>query len=194
MAVSEQTNVLRDEHNDFNQYLTSMRTDIHAMQSSLTTMAEVAHHRKEQHPNTRRKLQDKESENNILSPYEFIKFTAALEILDKTKGEMIFLLIPLGSDYTTTVLFALDQILGISTLNVQVEFVNRRILIHRNEQLIITFLDRASGRMHDAFLTKFINAFFATLPDSNPLSLRSRKSQSEQASFPLHIDQTKPYY
>lgn len=140
-------------------------------------MEEAAHHQQEQHRNKRIKLEDNETENNIPAAYKFIKVTTGLEIVDKTKGELNSPFTPLGSDYSTTVLFVLDQVFGIPTLDSQVQFFNRRILIHRNEQTIITFLDRDSGRMQQAVLKKFTNAFFAALLDSIPLSLRSRESQ-----------------
>lgn len=63
----------------------------------------------------------------------------------------------------------------IPALDAQIEFINKLLHIGRVEQTVITFLDRASGFVHDAVISKFLDAFFAALPESNALSLRSEK-------------------
>lgn len=89
----------------------------------------------------------------------------ALQILEKEHGEHIFTLTPTGTDYSTPVMFALCKAVSVQTLDAQVCYVNRSLLIGHTAQAAITFLDRAIGRIHDAVLTKFLEAFFGMLPD-----------------------------
>lgn len=56
------------------------------------------------------------------------------------------------------------------------------------------FLDRAHGRVHGAIFSKFLNAFFAILPESNPLYLRSNKSKNEKIEFACITDRDPPFY
>lgn len=67
-------------------------------------------------------------------------------------------------------------------------------MIGRTKQAIIRFLDRAHGRVHDAVLSKFLNAYFATLPESNALSLRSNKKRTEKLDFARKIDRETLFY
>lgn len=72
--------------------------------------------------------------------------------------------------------------------------MNRRIRIGRTEQTIITFLDRANVRVHDAVLSKFLNVFFATLPECNALSLCSNRAKAEKQDFGRKVDKDSPFY
>lgn len=65
---------------------------------------------------------------------------------------------PLSIDYNTPVLEALRTFLCIDTLDAQASFFNRRLTMGRNEQTVITFLNRASARIHETILNKFIKA------------------------------------
>lgn len=47
---------------------------------------------------------ENESELSFVALYDFMKDSTALEMLDETKGELIFPLTPLWSDYSTTFL------------------------------------------------------------------------------------------
>lgn len=72
---------------------------------------------------------DNETESKILALYDFTKVCIALELLDKNNGELIFPFTPLGSQKSTVVLFSLEHLLVIRTLDAQVSFVNHRVTI-----------------------------------------------------------------
>lgn len=128
-----------------------------------------------------------------MSLYDFLKAGTAVELLDKSKGELIFPLTPLGSDYSTSVIWGLEKLLGIRTLDAQIEFVHRRIHIGRTEQTVITFLDRASGRVHDAVLSKFLHTFFGGLPVSNALSILSDKTAKQKSDFARQVERDNSF-
>lgn len=89
---------------------------------------------------------------------------------------------------------AVGKIVGVQALEVQVKFLNKRIRIVRSEQAIITFLDRINGRVHDAVLLKFLNAFFTTLLECNCPSLSPNRAKSETQKFARKFDKDTPFY
>lgn len=104
----------------------------------------------------KRKADSSSGESVIIKIYDFIKAKTTLGMLDKENGEQFFLLTPLGTDYSSPLLYALEHLIGIIILDTQSSFVNRWLLIGRTQQAVITFLSRASGSIHNTVLSMFM--------------------------------------
>lgn len=78
--------------------------------SELTPLVSIATRYMEQYSTNngkgrkRRKLQYGEADSAIFAVQDFIKVSIVFEMVDKLKGELIYPITPLGSDYSTTVL------------------------------------------------------------------------------------------
>lgn len=59
---------------------------------------------------------------------------------------------------------------------------------------VINYIDGASRRLNESTINKFINEFFAGLPEENLLSSSSRVSQSQRDEFARHVDDKEECY
>lgn len=70
----------------------------------------------------------------------------------------------------------------------------KRVKLGKSTLCIVTYLYHGSDRWHDSVLTKFCNAFFATLPENNLLSRNAPLSQTLREEFARRVDNSKEYY
>lgn len=150
---------MKQHHQQLEQLINAARYEMATLFQPMSKVIERVP--QEELSSKRRNVQDEEAESSIVALHDLMKAKTELELLDKTKGELIFPITPPCSDYSTSVIWALEQLLGIRTLDAQVEFVNRRLLLGRTDQTVIRFLNRAHGRVHDAVLRNFLKAFLA---------------------------------
>lgn len=84
-----------------------------------------------------------------------------------------FLLVSYGCQFSGLLLDALQFVDDISTLEDQSTYFNKPVSVWTSDPIVSTYLERASGRVHDGILNKFINAFLARIPAHNPISSAS---------------------
>lgn len=73
-------------------------------------------------------------------------------------------------------------------------FLHKLVTVGRSKKNLVSYLDRGSRHLHDTVLSKFINAFFATLPSTNVLSTNSESSSDQKTYFDTRVDQPKEHY
>lgn len=61
-------------------------------------------------------------------------------------------------------------------------------------QISASYLERASGRLHDSILAKFIAACFAGLPSRNAISSSFTLDERSNRDFVRRLDTVKEYY
>lgn len=126
---------------------------------------------------------DRNLQSSIISVYHFLKTRTAFEILDKDNGRQIFPINQRDSNYSTELLNSLCDILGVQTLESHVSFLDRDVHIMKTKQSFFQFLNRASGRIHDAILSTFLTTFFSILPMTNPMGTHSDFAEEEVQKF-----------
>lgn len=81
-----------------------------------------------------------------------------------------------------------------TSLNEIRALLNRRLQVRKSSQFLTTYLESASGRLHDAILAKKCNAFFSELEDENILSPRSRYTATPRQDFASRLGNLEDYY
>lgn len=76
----------------------------------------------------------------------------------------------------------------------QITFLQKRIEIGIECQLICTYLERASGRLHDAVLTKFLDNVSAGILSRNDLSTNATVTEAQKIDFSRTVDTVSEYY
>lgn len=126
--------------------------------------------------------------------YDYVKLLLSVEMKDKRKCVNLFLRTEIGATYSTSIVEALQLFAKLQSKADQNAFMNRRIIVDRTEQYIATYLERESGRLHDAILTKMTKAFLSGLAPLNPLSPSSDATVAAQQQFSRRGDDTSEYY
>lgn len=99
----------------------------------------------------------------VIAMNDYIKTVVALDMVDKTKGVHMFPRMPFGTGHSMNLLEEVENVMVVDGIDEQVSYVKKRVRVGRTEQFVATFLDRTSGRLNDAVLSKLISAFFAQL-------------------------------
>lgn len=94
--------------------------------------------------------------------YDYIKYRTSLDMIENTRGENIFPRVPLGEKYSTGTVDGLRQVVGIESRSEQEHFLNRMVVIGHYIQFIATYVERASGRLHDSALSKNMSMLFCS--------------------------------
>lgn len=130
------------------------------------------------------KMSDSATEKYVVAVYNFIKVYNALELIEKQKREIIFPKNPIGTDYISPVLHAVEQVLRIKFGDEKIDFINRRLHICRSQQMAIYFVDRTSGRLPDAVLSKIIN--ISSVCCRTPTPCRRTRATLQKKNIVLH--------
>lgn len=130
----------------------------------------------------------------LVSIHDFMKMRVALHMVDLCYGCDIFPHTPQGQNYTAVIAHALDAFLNMNSEEESSTLLNRRVRIGQSTFYVSAYLDTASGRLHDAILNKFCDAFFAGLPEENLLSATALISQTRRTNLARRVDEVKEYY
>lgn len=101
-------------------------------------------------------------------------------MVDMTKGTDTFPDILEGAQYSTVVTTALDKVMVITVLNDIRDLLIGFVTIGQSSIFVPTYLQRASGRLHDSILSKLCCAIFDGLEDENRLSPSSCCTKSQK--------------
>lgn len=88
-----------------------------------------------------------------------------------------------GTSATTLVLVALERIMDVTSAADLSRLLNWRIALASNSVFVHRYMDKASGRLHDALLSKTSNAFFGGLGADNPFSSNSLAPSSRRQDY-----------
>lgn len=72
--------------------------------------------------------------------------------------------------------------------------LNKKINVESNSIFFHSYMDRASGQLHDAILSKLSNSFSAGLSADNPLSTKSLVNASCGHDISREVDKRREYY
>lgn len=159
-SFDEQTNTLKRQHEEMKHCFTALRSDMFSISALLKKLVEKGNSRSGDAAKRQKLNTDRNHQSSIIAFYRFLKTRTAFEMLDKDKDTQIFHINQHGSNYSTQLQNALCDVLGLQTVESQVSFLNRHVHIMKTKQSVVQFLDRTSGRIYDAILSKFLTAFF----------------------------------
>lgn len=191
-VLRELLSAIQKQNDNQSNLISALRTELSVMSSTLVSSVEkMVEHVGEPQKKKRKKDDD---EQNLIALMDYIKTTVALHFLDARKGTDIFPRTPFGSDYSTVVMKSIDFVLDLNTPQSQLSFLRQKANVGRSEHYVSTFLERASGRLHDTVLSKFSDAFFGALPSHNVLSSSSDASIVTKEAFARSVHFSKEYY
>lgn len=99
-----------------------------------------------------------------------------------------------GAQENVVIPVALQHKLDIVSEEDLAPVLNRRLQLGSNSLFVVTYLGKASGRLHEAVLPKFLNTFFCCLLDSNVPSTNCRATDKQKGHFPRLLDTSEANY
>lgn len=106
----------------------------------------------------------------------------------------IFLHTPYGSQYSSLISTATENVMKMTSSEDITTLTNRCVQLGQSSLYAVTYLDCASGRVHDSILPNLCSSFFAVLPDDKPLSCTSRATTSQREKFAQRVDKAQEYH
>lgn len=106
----------------------------------------------------------------------------------------IFPRTPTWFSYSSFITAAIGKVIYIRSEDDFLALLNKRVQMGQSSFYVITYLDRAFGRLCDDTLNKFINSFYVGSPKENILSSISRVPQSQKDDFARLLEYKEEYY
>lgn len=110
------------------------------------------------------------------------------------KGSTFFPNLSAGNQFGSILLDGIKKYTGLEILERQVDFLESRVVIGRSICTVATYLERASCRLNDPALSKFLNTFLSSLPANNAFSASSRSTENHKKRAARRIDLVGEYY
>lgn len=129
-----------------------------------------------------------------MNEHDWVKAELAKQMLENSKGKNIFPRTPVGTEYSTLILVALEKAMNITSHAEAINLLNKRVQLERSTLYIVNYLDLTSGRLQDSVPSKMTNSFFAGIPSRHPLSSHAVVTDAQKIESAKRIDESQEYY
>lgn len=117
---------------------------------------------------------------SFLATHEYIKYLVETHMVDTSLGNQMFLHTAPGATANAFILASFENVFASGERGEISGILNNKFIMVGKTMFVCTYMDRASGRLHDIVISKLPKYFFAGIPCDQPLSTTSIASAFSQ--------------